>query len=304
MRSWNDGATKASITDFVARVTTQGGADFVPAEQRIAVFDNDGTLWCEQPIYFQAAFALDRVKAMAPSHPEWKSQQPFKAFLSGDRKALAEQGEKGLLTLVAAAHSGMSTDAFARSVADWLASAKHPRFDRPYNELIYQPMVELLAYLRASGFKTFIVSGGGVEFMRVWAETAYGIPPEQVVGSSGVVKFEIGANGKPVLLKTAKIEFVDDGPGKPAGINRFIGRRPIFAFGNSDGDLQMLQWTAAGEGARFAGIVHHTDAEREYAYDRPSKIGQLDKAWDEAKAKGWAVVDMKRDWKTVFPVGN
>ena len=300
LRSWNDGATKTSITDFVARVTTQGGADFVPAEQRIAVFDNDGTLWCEQPIYFQAAFALDRVRVMAASHPEWKSQQPFKAFLSGDRKALAEQGEKGLLTLVAAAHSGMSTDAFARSVADWLASAKHPRFDRPYNELIYQPMVELLAYLRANGFRTFIVSGGGVEFMRVWAEQAYGIPPEQVVGSSGVVKFEIGANGKPVLMKTEKIEFVDDGPGKPAGINRFIGRRPIFAFGNSDGDLQMLQWTAAGEGARFAGIVHHTDAEREYAYDRPSKIGQLDKAWDEAKAKGWTVVDIKRDWKKVF----
>jgi phosphoglycolate phosphatase-like HAD superfamily hydrolase len=302
--SWNDGAVKQSITDFVARATTQGGADFVPPAERIAVFDNDGTLWCEQPIYFQAAFALDRVKAMAPSHPEWKDQQPFKAFLSGDRKALAEQGEKGLLTLVAAAHSGMTTDAFARSVADWLATARHPRFNRPYNELIYQPMVELLAYLRGNGFKTFIVSGGGVEFMRVWAEQAYGIPPEQVVGSSGVVKFEIGANGKPQLMKLAKIEFVDDGPGKPAGINRFIGRRPIFAFGNSDGDLQMLQWTAAGSGARFAGIVHHTDDAREYAYDRPSKIGQLDKAWDEAKAKGWMVVDMKQDWKTVFRVGN
>jgi phosphoglycolate phosphatase-like HAD superfamily hydrolase len=299
--SWNEGAVKQSITDFVSRVTTQGGADFVSTEQRIAVFDNDGTLWCEQPVYFQAAFALDRVKVMAPSHPEWKSQQPFKAFLSGDKAALAEQGEKGLLTLVAAAHSGMTTDAFARSVADWLATARHPRFNRPYNELIYQPMVELLAYLRASGFKTFIVSGGGVEFMRVWAEQAYGIPPEQVIGSSGVVKFEIGTNSKPSLLKTAKIEFVDDGPGKPVGINRFIGRRPILAFGNSDGDLQMLQWIAAGEGARFTGIVHHTDAEREYAYDRPSKIGQLDKAWDEAVAKGWAIVDMKRDWKTIFP---
>jgi phosphoglycolate phosphatase-like HAD superfamily hydrolase len=299
--SWNDGTARKSITEFVERVTTQGGADFVPPAERIAVFDNDGTLWCEQPIYFQAAFALDRVRVMAPSHPEWKSQQPFKAFLSGDSKALAEQGEKGLLTLVAAAHSGMTTDAFGRSVADWLATAKHPRFNRPYNELIYQPMLELLTYLRANGFKTFIVSGGGVEFMRVWAEQAYGVPPEQVVGSSGAVKFEIGANGKPSLLKTAKIEFVDDGPGKPAGINRFIGRRPIFAFGNSDGDLQMLQWTAAGEGARFAGVVHHTDGVREYAYDRPSKIGQLDKAWDEAKAKGWTVVDMKQDWKTVFP---
>ncbi len=298
--SWNNGATKKAITDFVARVTTQDGADFVPPEQRIATFDNDGTLWAEQPIYFQAAFALDRVKAMAPQHPEWKSRQPFKAFLAGDRKALAEQGEKGLLTLVAAAHSGMTTDDFAKFVADWLATTKHPRFNRPYNELTYQPMVELLGYLRANGFKTFIVSGGGVEFMRVWAEKAYGIPPEQVVGSSGVVKFQLGPNGKPELMKLAKVEFVDDGPGKPVGINRFIGRRPIFAFGNSDGDLQMLQWTTAGPGARFAGIVHHTDAAREYAYDRQSKVGKLDKALDEAKAKGWTVVDMKQDWKKVF----
>ena len=298
--SWNDGAAKKSITDFVSRVTTPGGADFVPVEQRIATFDNDGTLWCEQPIYFQAAFALDRVKAMAAQHPEWKQQQPFKAFLSGDKKALAEQGEKGLLTLVVAAHSGMTTDEFAKSVADWLATAKHPRFNRPYNTLVYQPMVELLDYLRANGFKTFIASGGGVEFMRVWAEKAYGIPPEQVVGSSGVTQFKIGADGRPVLMKLAKIEFVDDGPGKPVGINRFIGRRPIFAFGNSDGDLQMLQWTTAGAGARFAGVVHHTDAEREYAYDRQSKIGKLDKALDEAKAKGWTVVDMKQDWKKVF----
>lgn len=302
--SWNDGAAKKSITDFVAKVTAQGGSDFVPPAERIAVFDNDGTLWCEQPVYFQAAFALDRVKAMAAQHPEWKQQQPFKAFLAGDRKALAEQGEKGLLTLVAAAHSGMTTDDFAKSVADWLATAKHPRFNRPYNELVYQPMVELLAYLRTSGFKTFIVSGGGVEFMRVWAEKAYGIPPEQVVGSSGVVKFQMGPDGKPSLLKTAKVQFIDDGPGKPVGINMMIGRRPIFAFGNSDGDQQMLQWTMAGSGARFAGIVHHTDAAREYAYDRPSKIGQLDKAWDEAKAKGWTVVDMKSDWNKVFPQGD
>jgi phosphoglycolate phosphatase-like HAD superfamily hydrolase len=298
--SWNDGAAKGSITDFVARVTAQGGTDFVPPAERIAVFDNDGTLWCEQPVYFQVAFAVVHVKAMAPNHPEWKGQQPFKAFLSGDRTALAEQGRNGLLTLMAAAHSGMTTDEFAKSVADWLGSAKHPRFNRPYNELIYQPMVELLAYLRANGFKTFIVSGGGVEFMRVWAEKAYGIPPEQVVGSSGVVKFQIDTSGKPSLLKTPKIEFVDDGPGKPVGINRFIGRRPILAFGNSDGDQQMLQWTMAGSGARFAGIVHHTDSTREYAYDHPSKVGQLDKAWDEAKAKGWTVVDMKQDWKKVF----
>jgi phosphoglycolate phosphatase-like HAD superfamily hydrolase len=300
LSSWNDGPSKKSITDFVSRVTTQGSSDFVPPAERIAVFDNDGTLWCEQPIYFQAAFALDRVKAMAVQHPEWKQQQPFKAFLAGDKKALAEQGEKGLLTLVAAAHSGMTTEEFAKSVAEWLATARHPRFNRPYNELIYQPMVELLAYLRFNGFKTFIVSGGGVEFMRVWAEKAYGIPPEQVVGSSGIVKFAPGKDGKPKLIKLPTIEFVDDGPGKPVGINRFIGRRPILAFGNSDGDLQMLQWTTGGNGARFAGLVHHTDAAREYAYDHPSKIGQLDKASEDAKTKGWTVVDMKQDWKKVF----
>jgi phosphoglycolate phosphatase-like HAD superfamily hydrolase len=299
--SWNDGAAKKAITDFVARVTTQGSVDFVPPAERLAVFDNDGTLWCEQPEYFQALFALDHVRAMAPQHPEWKEKEPFKSFLADDKQALAAQGEKGLIELVEAAHSGMTTDAFSKSVRDWIASAKHPRFNRAYNSLVYQPMLELLAYLRANDFKTFIVSGGGVEFMRPWVEATYGIPPEQVVGSSGVVKFEIGADGKPELMKLAKVEFVDDGPGKPVGINRFIGRRPIFAFGNSDGDLQMLQWTAAGPGARFAGIVHHTDDVREYAYDRPSKIGQLDKAWDEAKQRGWTVVDMKQDWKTVFP---
>jgi phosphoglycolate phosphatase-like HAD superfamily hydrolase len=298
--SWNDGAVKKSITDFVARVTAQGGADFVPAEQRIATFDNDGTLWTEQPYYFQLAFAFDRVKAMAPQHPEWKTKQPFKALLDRDMKALGASGEKGLLQIVAATHTGMTTDTFSKDVLDWMATARHPRFDRPYNSLVYQPMLELLAYLRANGFKTFIVSGGGIEFMRPWVEKAYGIPPEQVVGSSGVVKFEFGPNGKPELMKLAKVEFIDDGPGKPVGINRFIGRRPIFAFGNSDGDLQMLQWTTAGPGARFAGIVHHTDAEREYAYDRQSKIGKLDKALDEGKAKGWTVVDMKRDWKKVF----
>ena len=299
--SWNDGATKTAITEFVARVTTQGNADFVPPSDRIAVFDNDGTLWCEQPEYFQALFAFDRVKAMAPQHPEWRETEPFKSFLAGDKEALSALGEKALITLVEAAHSGMTTDEFAKSVADWLAQARHPRFNRPFNELVYQPMLELLAYLRTNGFKTFIVSGGGVEFMRVWADKAYGIPPEQVVGSSGVVKFEIGADGKPELLKLPKVEFVDDGPGKPVGINRFIGRRPIFAFGNSDGDWQMLQWTSAGSGARFGGIVHHTDAEREYAYDRQSMVGKLDKAWDDARQRGWTVVDMKQDWKTVFP---
>jgi phosphoglycolate phosphatase-like HAD superfamily hydrolase len=269
--------------------------------ERIATFDNDGTLWTEQPYYFQFAFALDRIKAMAPQHPEWKDKQPFKALLEGDKQALAAAGEKGLIEILEATHTGMTTEEFSRIVLEWTSTARHPRFNRPYTELAYQPMLELLAYLRTNGFKTFIVSGGGVEFMRPWTERVYGIPPEQVVGSSGVVKFQIGADGKPELLKLAKIEFVDDGPGKPAGINRFIGRRPIFAFGNSDGDLQMLQWTMAGQGPRFAGLVHHTDAEREYAYDRESKVGKLDKALDEANAKGWAVVDMKRDWKAVFP---
>lgn len=298
--SWNDGSAKKSIIDFVTRVTTQGGVDFVPPAERIATFDNDGTLWTEQPVYFQLAFAFDRVKAMAPQHPEWKNQQPFKALLENDKQALTASGEKGLLEVMAATHAGMTTEEFAKAVLDWLATARHPRFNRPYTAMVYQPMLELLVYLRANRFKTFIVSGGGVEFMRPWVEKTYGIPPEQVVGSSGVVKFEIDANGRPQLMKLAKVEFVDDGPGKPVGINRFIGRRPIFAFGNSDGDLQMLQWTVAGAGARFAGIIHHTDAEREYAYDRQSKIGKLDKALDAAPTGGWTVVDMKNDWKDIF----
>ena len=303
--SWNDGAVKKSITDFVARVTAPGGADFVPAEQRIATFDNDGTLWCEQPIYVQVAFALDRVKALAPQHPEWKTTQPFAAVLDNDQKLLGEAGEKGLIEIIEVTHSGMTTEEFAKTVQDWLAVARHPRFNRPYTDLVYQPMLELLSYLRTNGFKTFIVSGGGIEFMRPWTEKAYGVPPEQVVGSSGVVTFELRPDGTPILVKIPKVEFVDDGPGKPVGINRFIGRRPIFAFGNSDGDLQMLQWTAAGDdarsGTRFMGLVHHTDAEREYAYDRQSKVGRLDKALDEANAKGWTVVDMKHDWRVIFP---
>ncbi|MBX9589364.1 MAG: haloacid dehalogenase-like hydrolase [Hyphomonadaceae bacterium] len=299
--SWRDGAPKTSIIDFVARVTTEGSADFVPPAERIATFDNDGTLWCEQPAYFQVAFALDRAKQMAPQHPEWSAKQPFKTLLEGDIKAFAATGEKGLLEVLAATHTGMTTEEFSKAVLDWMANARHPRFNRPYTELVYQPMLELLAYLRANGFKTFIVSGGGIEFMRPWTEKVYGIPPEQVVGSSGVTEFHLSPDGKPVLLKLAKMEFVDDGPGKPVGINRFIGRRPIFAFGNSDGDLQMLQWTAAGAGARFIGIVHHTDAEREYAYDRQSHVGKLDKALDEGRARGWTIVDMQRDWRTLFP---
>jgi hypothetical protein len=297
--SWNDGAVKKSITDFVTRVTTQDHADFVPVEQRIATFDNDGTLWCEQPMYFQVAFAIDELRRMAPQHPGWKTKQPFKALLDNDKRAGAA-GEKGLLDIVMATHTGMTVEDFTNTVLDRTATAQHPRFKRLYIDLTYQPTQELLRYLRANGFKTFIVSGGGIEFMRPWTEKVYGIPPEQVVGSSGVVKFEMGADGKPVLMKLPKIEFVDDGPGKPVGINRFVGRRPIFALGNSDGDQQMLEWTAAASGARFMGLVHHTDAEREYAYDRQSKVGRLDKALDEANAKGWTVVDMKQDWNKVF----
>lgn len=299
--AWIDGAVKKSITDFVSRTTNQGSPDFVPLAARIAVFDNDGTLWTEQPFYFQLAFAFNRVRAMAQQHPEWKTKQPFKGLTEGDMKAVLSTGEKGLLQVVEATHAGMTTSDFANEVLAWTSTAQHPRFKRRYTDLVYQPMLELMTYLRASGFKTFIVSGGGVEFMRPWVEKVYGIPPEQVVGSSGVVKLQFDAQGKPELLKLSKVEFIDDGPGKPVGINRFIGRRPIFAFGNSDGDLQMLQWTMAGDGPRFAGIVHHTDAEREYAYDRQSKTGKLDKALDEANAKSWTVVDMKKDWKKVYP---
>jgi phosphoserine phosphatase len=299
--SWNDGPVKKSITDFVPRVTTVGSPDFVPRDQRIATFDNDGTLWAEQPMYFQIMFAMDRVKALAPQHPDWKRKQPFKAALDDDRKALAALGEKGFLQIMAATHTGMTSEEFTQIATEWIATARHPRFNRPYTDLVYQPMLELLAYLRENGFKTFIVSGGGIEFMRPWTEKAYGIPPEQVVGSSAVTKFQLRGDGTPVLLREGKIEFVDDKAGKPVGINRFIGRRPVFAFGNSDGDQQMLEWTAAGSGARFMGLVHHTDAVREWAYDRNSPVGRLDKAWDEAVRRGWTVVDMKRDWKKVFP---
>jgi phosphoglycolate phosphatase-like HAD superfamily hydrolase len=298
--SWNDGAAKRSIADFVVRVTTRGGPDFVPEAERIAAFDNDGTLWAEQPAYFQLLFAMDRVKALAPQHPEWAATQPYKAVLDGDMRTLAAAGEKGIAELVMATHAGMTTAEFAGIVRDWVATAQHPRFRRPYTELVYQPMLELLGYLRANGFKTYIVSGGGVEFMRVFAERVYGIPPEQVVGSTIVTEFRV-KDGEPVLLRQPRLDFIDDKEGKPVAINKFIGRRPILAFGNSDGDLQMLQWTAAGAGARLMGLVHHTDADREYAYDRDSSIGRLDKALDEAEAEGWTVVDMKRDWRRVFP---
>jgi phosphoglycolate phosphatase-like HAD superfamily hydrolase len=299
--SWNDGATKQSIINFVARVTTQGGTDFVPEAERIAVFDNDGTLWIEQPMYVQFAFVFDRVKVLAPQNPDWKTKQPFKAVLDGDMNALAASGEKGLVELMAATHAGMTVDEFAKIVTEWLASARDPRFKKPYTELVYQPMLEVLAYLRANGFKTFIVSGGGIEFMRPWTETIYGIPPEQVVGSSIKTKFEM-RDGQPRLFRLPQVNFVDDKTGKPVGINEHIGRRPIAAFGNSDGDLEMLQWTTmSGSGARLGVIVHHTDAEREYAYDRKSNIGRLDKALDEGQARGWTITDMKRDWRVIFP---
>ena len=297
--SWNDGAAKQSILKFVGAVTREGSPDFVPVPQRIATFDNDGTLWVEQPFPVQLFFALDRVKAMAPLHPEWKDKQPFKAVLDGDMKMLAESGEHGLAELIMVTHAGMTTDEFSKIVTDWLATARHPRFKRPYTELVYQPMLELLAYLRANGFKTFIVSGGGIEFMRPWTERVYGIPPEQVVGSSIKTRFEM-RDGRPELFRLPEMNFVDDKAGKPVGINQHIGRRPIAAFGNSDGDLEMLQWTTMGGGARFGLIVHHTDAEREYAYDRNASLARLDKALDAAAMNKWTVVDMKNDWKRVF----
>jgi phosphoserine phosphatase len=298
--SWNDGKSRQSIMEFVKRVTAKGGKDFVPPAERIAVFDNDGTLWAEQPMYFQLAFALDRVKALAPQRPEWKTQEPFASLLKGDLKAALAGGEKALLEIVMATHAGVTTEEFEKIVRDWLATAKHPKTGRAYNEMIYQPMVELLRYLRSNGFKTYIVSGGGVEFMRPWVEQAYGIPPEQVVGSTIKTRFEM-RDGRPVIARLPELDFLDDKEGKPVAINRFIGRRPILAFGNSDGDLQMLQWTAAGGGARFMGVVHHTDAGREWSYDRKSHVGRLDKALDEAKTKGWTIVDMKNDWKVIYP---
>jgi phosphoglycolate phosphatase-like HAD superfamily hydrolase len=298
--SWNEGAAKQSIVKFVQAVTDAAGSHHVPPAARIAVFDNDGTLWSEQPMYFQGFFAFDRVKALAPKHPEWKTRPPFKGILENDLKAIASAGEKGLAEVLVATHTGMTTDEFAQTVKDWVGQARHPRFQRSYTELVYQPMLELLAYLRANGFKTFIVSGGGVDFMRVFTEHVYGIPPEQVVGSVGETKLQT-RNGRLVLVKLPKINLVDDKAGKPVGIHWFIGRRPILAFGNSDGDHQMLQWTAAGDGARFMGIVRHTDGEPEWAYDRQSSIGRLDKALDEAMQKGWTVVDMKQDWKVIYP---
>jgi phosphoglycolate phosphatase-like HAD superfamily hydrolase len=304
--SWNDGPTKKAIIDFVTGVTKEGGPDYVAVPDRIATFDNDGTLWVEQPIYTQFAYAIAEVKRLADKHPEWKTQEPFKSVLAGDMKAVAAMGEKGMVEIVAATHSGITTADFDKSVRDWLATAKHPRFKVLYTDLVYQPMLELLTYLRANDFRTFIVSGGGVEFMRTFADQTYGIPPWQVIGSAGVTEYQMW-DASPVLIKMPKVLFVDDGPGKAEGINHYIGRRPIFAFGNSVGDKEMLEWTNAGGGLRFMGLVYHTDAEREYAYGPAgglpdSKVGTFTQAlMDEATARGWTIANMKDDWKTIFP---
>ncbi len=299
--SWNEGASKQAIIDFVTKTTKEGTADFVPVADRIACFDNDGTLWSEQPMYFQLAFAIDRVKAMAPNHPEWKTTQPFKALLEGDMKTVMAGGEHALLQIVMTTHSGMTTEEFEKTVSDWMATATHPKTGKPYNEMIFEPMLELLKYLRANDYKTFIVSGGGVEFMRAWAEQTYGIPSYQVIGSSGKMKYEV-IDGKPVLVKLPEINFIDDKEGKPVGIQQYIGKRPVFTAGNSDGDYAMLQWTSTGSGyPRFGMIVHHTDSVREYAYDRKSHIGNLEKGLDDAAKYNWQIVDMKTDWKKIYP---
>lgn len=298
--SWNNGATKQAIVDFVEGVTREGSPSFVPEADRIATFDNDGNLWSEQPYYFQLQFAIDRVKAMAPDHPEWQDQQPFKALLEGDMEALMAEGEAGLIKLVMASHTRMTSTEFEAAVNEWLQTARHPRFDQPYNALVYQPMLELLEYLRANGFTTFIVSGGGIDFMRPWVEEGYGIPPHQVVGSSIKAEFDYN-DGNPVIRKLPELDFIDDKAGKPVGIHKYIGKKPIFASGNSDGDLQMLQYTASNPQGAFMLYLHHTDGDREWAYDRESHIGRLDKGLEEAEKNGWTVIDMKNDWKVIYP---
>jgi len=301
--SWNDGDAKQQILDFVGRVNNPASPYFVPAGERIATFDNDGTLWAENPLYFQLLFAVDRVRSMADDHPEWRTEQPFKAILEDDREALGKMGHAELGQLLAATHAGITAEEFSAIARGWLDTARHPRFDRPFHEIIYQPMLEVLSYLRANGFKTFIVSGGGIEFIRQFSEAAYGIPPDQVIGSSIETEFRVEGD-RTFLMRLPELHFADDKEGKPVAINRYIGRRPIAAFGNSDGDLQMLQYAAGGDGARLMILVHHDDAEREYAYDRESMIGRLDKGLDEADRWGITVVSMKDDWRTVFPWGS
>ena len=297
--SWEAGDAKRSIIDFANRVSDPNSPDFVPVSQRIATFDNDGTLWSEQPVYFQVLFALDRVKALAPEHPEWQTKEPFASLIRGDTAALVEGGEHALMEVLMATHAGMTTDEFEQIAMDWISTARHPKTNRLYTGMVYQPMLEVLELLRSKGFKTYIVSGGGVEFMRPWVNQVYGIPPEQVIGSRIKTKYAL-VNGKPVLVRLPEIDFIDDKEGKPIAIHSIIGRRPIAAFGNSDGDLQMLEWTMAGQGPRFAMLVHHTDAEREWAYDSDSRIGRLDKALDRANQLGWTVVDMKNDWSKIY----
>ncbi len=298
--SWRSGPTKQAITDFVTRVTKKGTSDFVPMDERVAVFDNDGTLWSEKPYYNQLTFAFDRVKELAPQHPDWKNKQPFKGVLEGDAEAVAASGERGLLALMAATHAGNTTEEFADIVSRWIGSARHPRFERHYTELVYQPMLELIVYLKANGFSVFIVSGGGVEFMRPWVQDVYGIPPERVIGSRARLKYEV-RDGQPVLERLPEVDLVDDKAGKPVGIQQMIGRRPLAAFGNSDGDFEMLEWTTSASGPRLGVLVHHTDAEREWAYDRKSHVGKLSRALDEAPKRGWIVADMKLDWSEIFP---
>jgi len=297
---WHDRPAKNSILDFVKRVCNRKSTQFVPPSQRIAVFDNDGTLWSEQPFYFQGLFLFDRVRALAPDNPEWKRTQPFQAVLEKDRATLAGFGNKGLLDLAVATHGGMTSSEFGQLAGDWLATARHPTIDRPFTELIFDPMLQLMSYLRKHEFKTFIVSGGGIEFVRIFSEQIYGIPPEQVVGSSIVTRYEV-IGGKPVLVRSPQLNFLDDNEGKPVGIQQHIGRRPIAAFGNSDGDLQMMEWTMAGDGARLGMIIHHDDAEREFAYDRMSAAGRADRVLDEASQRGLKLISMKDDWRRVYP---
>lgn len=298
--SWKAGASKKAIIEFVEQVTDSNSKHFVPVSKRIAVFDNDGTLWCEKPMYAQLAFALDRVKELAPQYPEWKEKLPFKAVLENDLKQVMAGGHKALAELVMASHAGTTTDEFEEVTRKWLDSARHPETGKPYTGMVYQPMLELLNYLRKNGFETWIVSGGGIEFIRPWSKQVYGIPPQQVIGSTIETKFEI-RNGKPVLVRLPRLDFVDDKEGKPVAINRHIGVRPIAAFGNSDGDIQMLQWATSGQGKTLGMIIHHTDAQREYSYDRESSVGRLDQGFDLAKQNGWTIVDMKKDWAVVFP---
>jgi phosphoglycolate phosphatase-like HAD superfamily hydrolase len=297
--SWNDGATKEAIVAFVFRVTDAGGPEFVPPTERIAAFDNDGTLWSEQPMYAQAFFVLDRIKTLAPQHPEWKDREPFASVLRGDVKSALAGGEHALIEMVMATHAGMTTEEFETIATDWITAARHPVTGRLYTEMVYQPMRELLVYLRANDFKTFIVSGGGIEFMRPWTERVYGVPPEQVIGSSIKTQYEM-RDGKPILARLPELNFVDDSAGKPVGIQQHIGRRPIAAFGNSDGDFEMLEWVTAGAGPRFGLLVHHDDAVREFAYDRASAFGKLDRGLDAAPGRGWILASMQGDWKTVF----